>query len=200
MKKIEKQSNHWSEKRCVYTLFVYFFSSIQITPTIECISAIGKLSICLYNNQINFFWLQVRAGSPAQGVLLRGDVIVKIQEYDARDVRNIDAQTLFRSAATRIRVVIMRDSKLVVASNMQSDTQKSTSPSAVPPYRSDINLLQYNFNEAANLLPQSPFQAISDNGLTRPDSRISNFSPMPTRDHQQEMSEEIAAITSQVGT
>lgn len=147
------------------------------------------------------FVLQVKAGSPAQGTLLRGDVIVKIQEYDARDVRNIDAQTLFRSAAARIRVVVMRDSKLIVASNMQNDTQKSRSPSAVPPYRPDINLLHYDFNEAtASLVLQSPFQAInSENGsTTRPNSRISNFSPMPTRDHQQEVSEEITAITTQV--
>lgn len=131
---------------------------------------------------------------------MRGDVIVKIQEYDARDVRNIDAQALFRLAATRIRVVVMRDSKLIVASNMPSDPQKSRSPSAVPPYRSDINLLHYDFNEATNLLPQSPFQAINDNGSIRPNSRVSNFSPMPTRDHQQEVSEEIAAITSQVSS
>lgn len=131
---------------------------------------------------------------------MRGDVIVKIQEYDARDVRNIDAQTLFRSAATRIRVVVMRDNKLIVSSNMQNDTQKSRSPSAIPPYRPDINLLHYDFNEAANLLPQSQFQAINsdNNGSTRSNSRISSFSPMPTRDHQQEVSEEIAAITSQV--
>lgn len=175
------------------------------TYSIQCILTMSKLSICLNNSEKNeiFFSLQVKAGSPAQGVLLRGDVIIKIQEYDARDVRNIDAQTLFRSAASRIRVVVIRDSKLIVASNMQSDAQKSRSPSAVPPYRSDINLLHYDFNEAAatvsNLLPQSPFQVInSENGSSRPNSRISNFSPMPTRDHQQEVSEEITAITTQV--
>lgn len=140
----------------------------------------------------------MKAGSPAQGVLLRGDVIVKIQEYDARDIRNIDAQTLFRSASNRIRVVVLRDSKLIVSSNMQNDPQKSRSPSAVPPYRSDINLLQYDFNQAANLLPQSPFQPITDYGSTRPQSRTSNFSPMPHRDHQQDIEEEISAITSQV--
>lgn len=114
-------------------------------------------------------------------------------------MRNIDAQTLFRSASSRIRLVVMRDSKLVVSSNMQDDAHNSRSPSAVPPYRSDINLLQYAFNEAANLLPQSPFQVINnENGSTRPNSRISNFSPMPTRDHQQEVSEEVVAITTQV--
>lgn len=140
--------------------------------------------------------VQVKACSPAQGALLRGDIIVKIQEYDARDIRNIDAKTLFRSADNRIRVVVQRDNKLIVSSNMSN--QKSRSPSAVPPYRPDINLLHYDFNEAANLLPQTSFQPISDNGSSQPHSRISNFSPMPTRDHQQEVEEEKASITSQV--
>lgn len=83
-----------------------------------------------------------------------------------------------------------------MSSNMSN--QKSRSPSAVPPYRPDINLLHYDFNEAANLLPQTSFQPISDNGSSQPHSRISNFSPMPTRDHQQEVEEEKASITSQV--
>ncbi|XP_055322756.1 PDZ and LIM domain protein 3 isoform X3 [Sitodiplosis mosellana] len=144
---------------------------------------------------------KVLAGTPAHGRLVRGDVIAKIQEYDARDMRNIDAQNLFRSASNRIRVVVHRDSKMVVASNMRNDGQKSRSPSAIPPYRHDINLLQYDFNEqaeqAALLLPQTNFNAASDNGSSRPNSRISNFSPMPTRDHQQEVLEEQVAITSQ---
>lgn len=132
---------------------------------------------------------------------MRGDVIVKIQEYDARDVRNIDAQNFFRIANNRIRIVVQRDSKMVVASNMRNDAQKSRSPSAIPPYRSEINLLQFDYNEqagqAAFALPQTNFQTFSD-GSSRPNSRISNFSPMPTRDHQQEIREEQAAITAQV--
>lgn len=125
-----------------------------------------------------------------------------MQEYDARDICNADCQTLFRAAGNRIRVVVHRDSKMVVASNMRSDTQKSRSPSVIPPYRPEINLLQFDFNEqaeqAAQLLPQTNFQAISDCGSSRPGSRISNFSPMPTRDHQQDTREEQAAITTQV--
>lgn len=149
------------------------------------------------------FQIQVMAGTPAHGRLVRGDVIAKIQEYDARDMRNIDAQNLFRSAKNQIRVVVHRDSKMVVASNMRNDAQKSRSPSAVPPYRHDINLLQFDFNEqaeqrAALSLPQTNFQAINDHGSSRPNSRLSNFSPMPTRDHQQEVLEEQAAITTQV--
>ncbi|XP_031633217.1 PDZ and LIM domain protein 3 isoform X3 [Contarinia nasturtii] len=146
---------------------------------------------------------KVLAGSPAFGRLVRGDIIVKIQEYDARDIRNVDAQTLFRNAYNRIRIVVYRDSKMVVASNMRNDVQKSRSPSAVPPYRPEINLLQFDFNEqaeqAALSLPQTNFQSlsISDCGSSRPNSRMSNFSPMPTRDHQQEVRDEQATITSQ---
>lgn len=146
--------------------------------------------------------MQVLPGTPSHGRLVRGDVISKIQEYDARDMRNIDAQNLFRSACNRIRVVVHRDSKMVVASNMRNDAQKSRSPSVIPPYRHDINLLQFDFNEqaeqAALLLPQTNFYAITGTDSPRPNSRISNFSPMPTRDHQQEVLEEQAAITSQV--
>lgn len=132
---------------------------------------------------------------------MRGDVIVKIQEYDARDVQNIDAQNFFRMANNRIRIVVQRDSKMVVASNMRNDAQKSRSPSAIPPYRSEINLLQFDYNEqaeqAALTLPQMILQTFSDES-SRPNSRISNFNPMPTRDHQQEIREEQAAITAQV--
>lgn len=147
--------------------------------------------------------VQVQPGSPAQGLLVRGDVIVKLQEYDARDIPNIDAQNLFRSAGNRIRVVVQRDSKLIVASNMKGDTPTSRSPSAVPPFRPEINLLQFDFNERSGnflSLPKTNFQSIGDNASSRPSSRASNFSPMPTRDHQQEELEEVAEITSQVSS
>lgn len=116
-------------------------------------------------------------------------------------MRNIDAQNLFRCAGNRIRVVVRRDSKMVVASNMRNNTQKSRSPSAIPPYRHDINLLKFDFNaQAVELLPQSNFQLINDSQSSRPESRLSSFSPMPTRDHQQEVAEEVAAIAAQVST
>lgn len=130
---------------------------------------------------------------------MRGDIVTKIQEFDARDIRNSDAQILFKSAGNQIRIVVYRDSKMVVASNMKTDPQKSRSPSAVPPYRPDINLLQFDFNaqaeQAACFLPRTNF---SDSRSSRPSSRISDFSPKPTRDHQQEVQEEQVAITSQV--
>lgn len=154
----------------------------------------------------DFYTEQVQPGSPANGVVCRGDIITKIQDYDARDIRNIDAQNLFRSAPNRIRLVILRETKLVVASNLNtSDIPNTHCSPAIPPYRSNINLLKFDFNEyerAVNSLPQTDFQRIRDmannNGSIRPDSRISNFSPMLTRDHQQDALDEVAAIAQQV--
>lgn len=51
-------------------------------------------------------------------------------------------------------------------------------------------------------LPQTIFPHLNDTdgyiAPVRPDSRSSRFSPMPTRDHQQDVQEEAAAITTQV--
>lgn len=51
-------------------------------------------------------------------------------------------------------------------------------------------------------LPQTIFPHLNDTGgyiaPVRPDSRSSRFSPMPTRDHQQDVQEEATAITTQV--
>jgi len=52
--------------------------------------------------------LQVQVGSPAHGELLRGDIISKIGEYDARDLSHADAQQLFRGAGNEIRLVVHR--------------------------------------------------------------------------------------------
>ncbi|ENN77349.1 hypothetical protein YQE_06175, partial [Dendroctonus ponderosae] len=49
---------------------------------------------------------KVAFGSPAQGVLQRGDIISKVGNYDSRDIRHEDAQNLFRTAGNNIRVVV----------------------------------------------------------------------------------------------
>jgi S1-C subfamily serine protease len=41
-------------------------------------------------------------------VLQRGDIITKVGNYDARDIRHQDAQTLFKNAGNNIRVVVQR--------------------------------------------------------------------------------------------
>ncbi|XP_019759603.1 PDZ and LIM domain protein 3 isoform X4 [Dendroctonus ponderosae] len=52
---------------------------------------------------------RVAFGSPAQGVLQRGDIISKVGNYDSRDIRHEDAQNLFRTAGNNIRVVVQRE-------------------------------------------------------------------------------------------
>lgn len=52
--------------------------------------------------------VQVAFGSPAAATLQRGDIITKIGNYDARDVRHQDAQTLFKNSGTGIKVVVQR--------------------------------------------------------------------------------------------
>lgn len=50
----------------------------------------------------------MQVGSPAFGEVLRGDIISKMGEYDARDLRHEDAQMLFRSAGNDINLVVHR--------------------------------------------------------------------------------------------
>ncbi|XP_030746729.1 PDZ and LIM domain protein 3 isoform X7 [Sitophilus oryzae] len=54
---------------------------------------------------------KVSFGSPAQGVLQRGDIITKVGNYDSRDIRHQDAQNLFRDAGNNIRVVVQRETQ-----------------------------------------------------------------------------------------
>ncbi|XP_062544234.1 PDZ and LIM domain protein 7 isoform X5 [Armigeres subalbatus] len=57
---------------------------------------------------------RVQVNSPAQKELLRGDIITKIDQYDARDLTHNDAQTLFRNAENQIKITIRRDDKVAL--------------------------------------------------------------------------------------
>ncbi|XP_053602577.1 PDZ and LIM domain protein 3 isoform X6 [Plodia interpunctella] len=52
---------------------------------------------------------RVTPGTPAGRELLRGDIIAKIDDYDARDLRHEDAQNLFKNARNQIKIVVQRD-------------------------------------------------------------------------------------------
>lgn len=52
--------------------------------------------------------------SPAQKELLRGDIITKIDQYDAPDLTHNDAQNLFRTAGNQIKITIRRDDKVAL--------------------------------------------------------------------------------------
>lgn len=51
---------------------------------------------------------QVLPGTPAGKDLVRGDIIAKIDDYDARDLRHEDAQNLFKNASNQIKLVVQR--------------------------------------------------------------------------------------------
>ncbi|XP_028040607.1 uncharacterized protein LOC114250789 isoform X2 [Bombyx mandarina] len=57
----------------------------------------------------NFGQRKVTPGTPAGRDLVRGDIIAKIDDYDARDLRHEDAQNLFKNAPNQIKLVIQRD-------------------------------------------------------------------------------------------
>lgn len=68
----------------------------------------ARPEIEFFYKQLIKFTFQVAFGSPAQGVLQRGDIISKVGNYDSRDIRHEDAQNLFRTAGNNIRVVVQR--------------------------------------------------------------------------------------------
>lgn len=51
---------------------------------------------------------RVTPGTPAGKELVRGDIIAKIDDYDARDLRHEDAQNLFKNAPKQIKLVVQR--------------------------------------------------------------------------------------------
>lgn len=55
-----------------------------------------------------FNYLQVIPGSPAHGELMRGDIITKIKDYDARDLTHLDAQNMFKTSVSSIPIVVRR--------------------------------------------------------------------------------------------
>lgn len=67
----------------------------------------GTLGVARVRDRTSLL-LQCYVGSPADGELMRGDVIRKIGAYDSRDLRHKDAQTLFRNAGNTIDLVVLR--------------------------------------------------------------------------------------------
>ncbi|KPU78162.1 uncharacterized protein Dana_GF24342, isoform H [Drosophila ananassae] len=152
---------------------------------------------------------RVQVGSPSYGELLRGDIIAKIGEYDARDLSHADAQQLFRGAGNDIRLVVHRDNKIAYTQGVSQDAgpgsrSNSTLPPASPdllPHRGPSPFLPgpSHFERALQLpvdtLPQTVFPQLNASGGYEIPSSV--FSPKPTRDHQQDVEEEQAAIVNQ---
>ncbi|KAM7359092.1 PDZ_signaling and DUF4749 domain-containing protein Zasp66 isoform 3-T3 [Cochliomyia hominivorax] len=149
----------------------------------------------------------VQVGSPAFGEVLRGDIISKIRDYDARDVSHADAQMLFRTAGNEIKLVVHRDSKIAYTQGLSGDSSRSESAllSTSPeyPHRAPSPFLpgpgQYDraLQVPVDTLPHTVFPKLNASGGYVPPPENSTFTPMPTRDHQQDVAEEQAAIVNQ---
>ncbi|KRF84176.1 uncharacterized protein Zasp66 isoform X5 [Drosophila virilis] len=151
----------------------------------------------------------VQVGSPSYGELLRGDIIAKIGEYDARDLSHADAQQLFRGAGNEIRLVVHRDNTIAYTQGVNQDAGSGSSsklPPASPelsqhPHRGPSPFLPgpSHFERALQLpvdtLPQTVFPQLNPSGGYVPATSV--FAPKATRDHQQDVAEEQALIVNQ---
>ncbi|XP_065163244.1 PDZ and LIM domain protein 4 isoform X2 [Atheta coriaria] len=72
--------------------------------------------------------------SPSEGNLQRGDIISKVGQYDARDIRHQDAQTLFSNAGNTVRVVVQREQ--AKAAPGSAGSSHTYSPLSVSPHLS----------------------------------------------------------------
>ncbi|XP_034480237.1 uncharacterized protein LOC117786232 isoform X3 [Drosophila innubila] len=152
---------------------------------------------------------RVQLGSPSYGELLRGDIIAKIGEYDARDLSHADAQQLFRGAGNEISLVVHRDNNIAYTQGVNQEGNSrcnSTLPPASPepshhPHRGPTPFLPgpSHFERALQLpvdtLPQTVFPQLNASGGYVASSDV--FAPKATRDHQQDVAEEYAAIINQ---
>lgn len=77
---------------------------------------------------------QVYPNSPAERELMKGDVITKIEDYDARDLRHEDAQLLFRTQDNKIRLVVKRDNKVAMNTSKNNPIQSLPPPNVTPSY------------------------------------------------------------------
>ncbi|XP_064541343.1 uncharacterized protein Zasp66 isoform X3 [Drosophila montana] len=151
----------------------------------------------------------VQVGSPSYGELLRGDIIAKIGEYDARDLSHADAQQLFRGAGNEISLVVHRDNTIAYMQGVNQDAGSGSSsklPPASPelsqhPHRGPSPFLPgpSHFERALQLpvdtLPQTVFPQLNPSGGYVPPTSV--FAPKATRDHQQDVAEEQALIVNQ---
>ncbi|XP_030572317.1 uncharacterized protein LOC115770983 isoform X3 [Drosophila novamexicana] len=151
----------------------------------------------------------VQVGSPSYGELLRGDIIAKIGEYDARDLSHADAQQLFRGAGNEIRLVVHRDNTIAYTQGVNQDGGSGSS-SKLPPASPDMSQHPHrgpspflpgpsHFERALQLpvdtLPQTVFPQLNPSGGYVPATSV--FAPKATRDHQQDVAEEQALIVNQ---
>lgn len=78
--------------------------------------------------------MQVQPNTPASKELIRGDILTKVEDYDARDLRHQDAELLFRTQDNRIRLVVRRDNKIAMNSGKANPISSIPTPNIQPSY------------------------------------------------------------------
>ncbi|XP_013177993.1 PREDICTED: PDZ and LIM domain protein 3 isoform X5 [Papilio xuthus] len=84
------------------------------------------------DEQRSFGRRRVTPGTPAGKELARGDIIAKIDDYDARDLRHEDAQNLFKNANNQIKLVVQRTPSPLPSAWRGPESLPRSTP--VPPY------------------------------------------------------------------
>ncbi|XP_063621590.1 uncharacterized protein LOC134793823 isoform X5 [Cydia splendana] len=97
---------------------------------------------------------RVTPGTPAGKDLLRGDIIAKIDDYDARDLRHEDAQNLFKNAQNHIKLVVQRDVDREQPRSSSSLAPRSPIFTANSPYRTPSPMPPTAFRPES--LPRTP--------------------------------------------
>ncbi|XP_021201045.3 uncharacterized protein LOC110384210 isoform X6 [Helicoverpa armigera] len=100
---------------------------------------------------------RVTPGAPAGRELVRGDIIAKIDDYDARDLRHEDAQNLFRNAPKQIKLVVQRDvdREGPRGSGTPMAPRSPIPNAAAPPYRTPSPQIGSNWRGPESL-PRTP--------------------------------------------
>ncbi|XP_045534167.1 uncharacterized protein LOC106714993 isoform X2 [Papilio machaon] len=99
---------------------------------------------------------RVTPGTPAGKELARGDIIAKIDDYDARDLRHEDAQNLFKNANNQIKLVVQRgrpSAHLCPMTRYSSFSGRSPTPSL---YYDRFEDVDREAPRDATLAPRSP--------------------------------------------
>ncbi|XP_063839563.1 uncharacterized protein LOC135088591 isoform X2 [Ostrinia nubilalis] len=101
---------------------------------------------------------RVTPGTPAGRELVRGDIIAKIDDYDARDLRHEDAQNLFKNSPNQIKLVVQRDVDRDATAGTPHAPRSPIPNAAAPPYRtpSPLPATAWRGGAGPESLPRTP--------------------------------------------
>ncbi|CAL1677279.1 unnamed protein product [Lasius platythorax] len=135
--------------------------------------------------------------------LQRGDVIKKIDDYDTRDMRHVDAQNLLQNSET-IKLVVERSesSRATTSSRITTDTTITVSPSPSTVFKSifgdgaAVTSLYKQPKEYPQELPKSPIPPPSvEEYVSTPSPEYLRSTIVLPHDHRDEIREERAHLS-----